>query len=143
MRQSVGMKQVDQMFRAFADHNRLRILNLLNRQEMCVGDLVTILNIPQARTSRHLAYLRKAGLITSRKDGMWCYYSLTPAQLPFHRKLLECLTTCLMDVPEMMADIHRAEQLRHTGSGCCPEKLLLVPLSPEASTDNTNRPCCC
>jgi ArsR family transcriptional regulator, arsenate/arsenite/antimonite-responsive transcriptional repressor len=51
---------VDLMFRAFSDRTRLRILSLLRSREVCVGDLVEILQVPQPRISRHLAYLRKA-----------------------------------------------------------------------------------
>ena len=68
------------MFRAFSDRTRLRILSLLRRREFCVGDIVEILQVPQPRISRHLAYLRKAELVTVRKAGLWSYYSLTSAQ---------------------------------------------------------------
>jgi ArsR family transcriptional regulator len=51
------------MFRAFSDRNRLRILHLLQDGEMCVGDIVNVLQVPQPRVSRHLAYLRRAGLV--------------------------------------------------------------------------------
>ena len=59
------------LFRALSDSTRLRILHLLKRGELCVCDLMQILRIPQAKTSRHLGYLRKAGLVTVREDGLW------------------------------------------------------------------------
>ena len=110
---------VDRMFRAFSDRTRLRILHLLQDGELCVGDLVGILQVPQPRASRHLAYLRKADLVVVRKSGLWSYYSLTPAKTPFHRNLLKCLATCFREVPEIQADQARALGVRKSG-GCCP-----------------------
>ena len=107
------------LFRALSDPTRLRILLLLRRGELCVCDLMEILRIPQAKTSRHLGYLRRAGLVAVREDGLWSYYSLSPAGAPLHRKLLECLTVCSEDLRECEADSRRAEQLRKGGS-CCP-----------------------
>jgi ArsR family transcriptional regulator len=114
------VNRVDLMFRAFSDRNRLRILYLLLTGEMCVGDLVEILQLPQPLTSRHLAYLRKAGLVAVRKAGQWSYYSLAEANAPFHKKLVECLACCFADVPELQADAARAKKVKKTG-GCCPE----------------------
>ncbi|HEY8750356.1 MAG TPA: metalloregulator ArsR/SmtB family transcription factor [Tepidisphaeraceae bacterium] len=104
---------VDRMFRAFSDRTRLRILNLLRPGEICVCDLVRVLDAPQPKVSRHLAYLRKAGLVTARKDGMWMYYALAPAKSAFHRKLMECLACCFNDVPEL------AKDSKLLGGKCC------------------------
>jgi ArsR family transcriptional regulator len=114
---------VDRMFRAFSDRSRLRMLHLLRDGEMCVGDLVSVLRIEQPRVSRHLAYLRKAGLVTVRKAKMWSYYSLAPAVTPFHKKLLECLACCFQEVPEFRKDRSRAEKVRERG-GCCPDSTI-------------------
>jgi DNA-binding transcriptional ArsR family regulator len=67
---TLSLNQIDLMFRAFSDRTRLRILYLLKYGETCVGDLVEILGVPQAKASRHLAYLRKAGLVEVRRDGL-------------------------------------------------------------------------
>ncbi len=111
---------VDVMFRAFSERIRLRILHLLLDGEMCVGDLVTILEMTQPRVSQHLAYLRSAGLVVGRKSGLWNYYSLAKAQSPFHKKLLECLKHCFSEVPELQADDRRADELRRAGRCCSP-----------------------
>jgi ArsR family transcriptional regulator, arsenate/arsenite/antimonite-responsive transcriptional repressor len=111
---------VDLMFRAFSDRTRLRILHLLRDGELCVGDVVEVLQIPQPRVSQHLAYLRKSNLVAVRKAGLWSHYSLAQAKTPFHRKLLECLDKCFGDVPELQADVVRASKLRKAG-GCCPQ----------------------
>lgn len=114
--QSAG---VDIMFRAFSDRTRLRILSLLLRKEFCVGDIVDILQVPQPRISRHLAYLRKAELVTARKAGIWNYYSLAPAETAFQKKLLSCLGNCFSEVPQIQADQARAAAIKKSG-GCCP-----------------------
>lgn len=111
--------QVDRMFRAFSDRTRLRILHLLLKGETCVGDLVKILQVPQPTASRHLAYLRRTGLVDTRKHGLWNFYRLAPARNPFHRNLLQCLKSCFRDVPEIVADSKRAIEIRKSG-GCCP-----------------------
>jgi ArsR family transcriptional regulator, arsenate/arsenite/antimonite-responsive transcriptional repressor len=102
-------------FRALADPTRLRILHLLHGHVLCVGDLIEIIDVPQPTASRHLAYLRRAQLVVTRKEGLWIYYSLAPAGNNFHRKLLECLEECPDLIPELKADQARAEKLRRTG----------------------------
>lgn len=111
---------IDLMFRAFSDRTRLRILHILQGGELCVGDIVDILQVPQPRASRHLAYLRKAGLVAVRKSGLWSYYSLMRANSEFHRRLLDCLRKCFGEVPEIQADGARAIKVRNSG-GCCPK----------------------
>ena len=120
MQQTEVSSGVDLMFRAFSDRTRLRILHVLQGGELCVGDMVEILLAPQPRVSRHLAYLRKASLVTVRKSGLWSHYSLAPAKTPFHRKLLECLASSFGEVPELQADSARAAKIRESG-GCCPK----------------------
>jgi len=118
---SVRLKNpVNLIFRAFSDRTRLRILSILGQGEHCVGDLVEILKVPQPKVSRHLAYLRKAGLVETREHGLWNFYRLAPARAPFHKKMLECLGACYGDVPEIARDAAKANDLKKTG-GCCPD----------------------
>lgn len=119
IRQTNQSTSVDLMFRAFSDRTRLRILSLLRNREYCVGDIVEILQVSQPKISRHLAYLRKAELVTVRKAGVWNYYSLTLAQTAFHQKLLSCLGNCFSEVPQIQADQARAAEVKNAG-GCCP-----------------------
>lgn len=100
--------RVDTIFRAFSDRTRLRILNLLRgRREICVCDLMRVLELPQAKVSRHLAYLRRAGLVQTRRDGQWVHYRLSEPDGAFHAKMLECLRHCMAEVPELRADRDR------------------------------------
>jgi ArsR family transcriptional regulator len=108
----------DAKFRAFSDQTRLRILHLLKAGELCVGDLVEIIGVPQPTASRHLAYLRRAELVITRKHGQWTYYALAPAKKTFHKHLLECLSKCFDEVPEIQKDATRAAKLKKTGD-CC------------------------
>jgi ArsR family transcriptional regulator len=110
---------VDAMFKAFSDTTRLRILHLLLGGEMCVGDLSTLVEASQPRASQHLACLRAAGLVTCRREGLWCFYSLAEPKTSFHAKLIECLRHCFAEVPELQADERRAAKLAKS-SPCCP-----------------------
>jgi ArsR family transcriptional regulator, arsenate/arsenite/antimonite-responsive transcriptional repressor len=85
------------IFRALSDQTRLRILNLLRGGEVCVCHLVAVLGVPQPTASRHLSYLRKAGLVVARKDGLWNYYRLSPACGKSHKMLLACLVQCFQE----------------------------------------------
>jgi ArsR family transcriptional regulator len=109
----------DLLFRAFADRTRLRILHLLRRGEVCVCDLQNVLRVPQAKVSRHLAYLRRAGLVRARKQGLWSYYTLAPARNVLHRKLLDCVATCFTDSPELARDAARLKRCCGDAGRCC------------------------
>jgi len=108
------LSNADDLFRAFSDRTRLRILNLLQGGELCVCDLVRVINAPQPTVSRHLAYLRRAGLVRARKEGLWMYYTLSPARTKLHQKLMECLECC--SVPELKED--RRELRNQPGREC-------------------------
>ena len=70
-----------------------------------------------------------------RKAGQWCYYSLAPAEAPFHEKLLECLGCCFAEVREIQTDARRAAKLR--GKGCCPDEVKAEPLPVASSCECT------
>lgn len=109
--------KADQVFKAFSDPTRLRLLNLLRGGEVCVCDLTEVLHSPQPKISRHLAYLKKAGLVVSRKDGLWMYYRLGDALSNFQKSLLKCLDRCLT-TPDLTKDSARLKRLR--GKCCLP-----------------------
>ena len=105
------------IFRAFADETRLRLLNLLLEGEVCVCDLCTALDMSQPRISRHLAYLRRAGLVTVRQDGKWKYYAAAKPPAGLNRRLLNCVRGCLRDIDILQADLARLGEARRRG--CC------------------------
>ena len=112
-----GLDESTRTLAAFADPVRLRLLSLLSgdREEVCVCHLHGALELPQPTVSRHLAYLRKHGLVAGRKEGLWVHYRLARPRSGLHRILFGCLGSCLGD-PEVFAqDRQRLEGLL----GCC------------------------
>jgi ArsR family transcriptional regulator len=105
------VKDLANMFRALADPNRLRILNVLSHQCMCVCDLQGVLGLSQSLISRHLAYLRHAGLVQDRRAGTWVCYSLL-LEGPYGLAL-ESLLRHLPATPALQADL---ENLRRSQS---------------------------
>lgn len=93
------------LFGAFANPTRLRILNLLQEEkEICVCDLCEVLGVPQPTVSRHLATLREAGLVDVRTDGKWKFYALAQPSTALHRTLLRCVASCLGEFEELADD---------------------------------------
>src|SRR4029077_6054350 len=76
------VSEMENLLKALADETRLRILGLLLTGEVCVCDIHESLKIPQPKASRHLAYLRRAGLVAARRDGLWMHYRLAPLADP-------------------------------------------------------------
>lgn len=89
---------LEQFFQALGDRTRLRLLNLTGDQELCVCYFVEVLRLPQPKISRHLAYLRKAGLVAARREGKWMHYRLvTPPDAGAARILKETLAQLATD----------------------------------------------
>jgi ArsR family transcriptional regulator len=100
---------METVLRALADQTRLRILGLLMSGETCVCDIHASLRIPQPTASRHLAYLRRAGLVDTRRDGLWVHYRLATPADGLLRALLDCAVHCLSHLPTTDADLRRLE----------------------------------
>ena len=115
MKTKTAQPQTKTIFRALSDRTRLRILNLLQGGELCVCHIVAVLDVPQPTASRHLSYLRKAGLVVARKEGLWMHYRLAPPRSKSHEMLLECLSQCFLEECVFAKD---KERLR-TGVGSC------------------------
>jgi len=100
---------LDLLFRGFADPTRIRILNLLAAGELCVCDLVELLRLPQSTVSRHLRYLRRAGLVEASREWKFAHYRLADPDLPVHRTLLGCVRTCFRGIEQLDRERARAE----------------------------------
>ena len=100
------------LFGAFADETRLRILNLLCVRELCVCDICDVLDQIQPKVSRHLAILRDAGLVQVRRQGKWKFYSVAKETSPLQLKLLGCVATCLSEIETLAADRKRLAATR-------------------------------
>jgi ArsR family transcriptional regulator len=82
---------LEQLFQALGDRTRVRILNLLAEGEICVCFFVEVLDEPQPKISRHLAYLRGAGLVGTRREAKWMHYRITPPEHPAARRAFEAV----------------------------------------------------
>jgi ArsR family transcriptional regulator, arsenate/arsenite/antimonite-responsive transcriptional repressor len=98
-----SMKLTVRLFKALSDETRLRIVALLCRGELCVCDLMAILDLPQSTVSRHLATLRHAGLVEDRRQGVWMYYRLAASE-PLPRDLLDLLEKHSSGIPQVEKD---------------------------------------
>ena len=83
------------VFKALADNTRLRLIHLLGDEELCVCSCVEVLKTNQPKVSRHLAYLRRAGLVAARRDGKWTYYRLVKPTDPHAAKILDEIRSSL------------------------------------------------
>ena len=89
------LTSLETVFKALADRTRLRILALLQAGEICVCDIHGSLDLPQPTVSRHLAYLRKAGLVEGRKDGLWVHYRLAALPDPIAQTVVDAANHAL------------------------------------------------
>lgn len=92
------LTDLDALFRGFADPTRIRILNVLATGELCVCDIVSLLRLSQPTVSRHLAYLRRTGLVEARPELRFTYYRLAPPRDAIHRNLIGCVRSCFAGI---------------------------------------------
>lgn len=104
-------------FKALADPTRLRIINLIGDQEVCVCFFVEILNTNQPKISRHLTYLRRAGLVAARREGVWIHYRLATPKDENAAKILRDLGDWLAKDNLMQQDSRRLNKI------CCAPQL--------------------
>ena len=105
-----NVSELADVYRALADETRLRILALLRNGEVCVCHLQGSLRLPQPTISRHLAYLRKAGLAEARRDGVWMYYRLACPGSPVVKQVVESALHAMTHAESTVKDIARLEQ---------------------------------
>ena len=110
---------------ALADKTRLRLLNLMRSEEVCVCFFTEVLGESQPKISRHLAYLRNAGLVHARRDGKWMHYSIVEPEDGGGKKVLEQALIWLDAQPEL-----RAERERYKAVCCSPELLVQIARTP-------------
>ncbi len=101
-----------QIYQCLCDQTRLRILHLLHRGELCVCHFQEILSEPQVKISKHLAYLRKHGLVESRKEANWMIYRLPAKPSRELSRNLACLQDCVREDGIFRRDAARLEKLQ-------------------------------
>jgi ArsR family transcriptional regulator, arsenate/arsenite/antimonite-responsive transcriptional repressor len=102
-----SMKSTARMFKALSDETRLRILCLLLDGDLCVCDLMAVLQLPQSTVSRHLAYLKNAGFVDDRRCGVWMYYSIVENVSNLQQYLLKSLRENLPHLEVAVSDRER------------------------------------
>jgi ArsR family transcriptional regulator len=123
------------LFAALADRTRLRLLNLIAGREVCVCYLVEILQQGQPKISRHLAYLRKAGVVSARREGKWMHYRVERPEGAAAFSILDAVFESFQSDREMQSDLGRLSR------ACCePERFVSlqgvpVPIQAEAAGD--------
>lgn len=108
---------IQRLFGALADRTRLRLINLMRDGEVCVCFFVEILGTNQPKISRHLAYLRRAGIVAGRRDGKWIHYRLNTPADPYAARLLADTQAWLAQDKEMQRDLQRLVKV------CCAPQL--------------------
>src|SRR5215510_13814583 len=103
-RSRVAIDQLENVFKALADKTRLRILALLGNNEVCVCHVHDSLGLPQPTVSRHLAYLRKGGLVAVRRDGVWMHYQVSRTLSPVVRGVVAAAVEALQQLPATAQD---------------------------------------
>jgi ArsR family transcriptional regulator len=109
------LADMETAFKALADATRLRILGLLLTGEICVCHIHESLRIPQPKASRHLAYLRKAGLVDTRRDGLWVHYRMATLSDAVLETVQRTVTHALRHMDVVRKDIERLNKI----TGCC------------------------
>jgi ArsR family transcriptional regulator len=105
------------LFKALADQTRLRLINLIGDDEVCVCFFVEVLKINQPKISRHLAYLRRAGVVSARREGKWIHYRLVEPPDPHAANIFREVRAALPSDPAMKSDRARLEKI------CCAPQL--------------------
>jgi len=100
---------IEQFFKALADRTRLRVIHLLGDEEVCVCSVVEALQATQPKISRHLAYLRRAGLVSARKEGKRMHYRLVEPADTRAAQIFRDIRRGLLDSVEMRQDRERLE----------------------------------
>jgi len=120
---------VERFFQALGDNTRLRLLNLMGEQEVCVCYFVEILGSPQPKISRHLAYLRSAGIVSTRREGKWMHYRIV---MPPHIGAAQILKQTLGWLKEEKA--MQNDRARLTKACCSPSKYASLDGAPLPTT---------
>jgi ArsR family transcriptional regulator len=122
-----AVDQLENVFKALADKTRLRILALLGNNEVCVCHIHDSLGVPQPTVSRHLAYLRKSGLVAARRDGVWMHYQVSTSLSPAIQGVIAAAVDALQQLPATSQDRKQFERAfgqlyvlgTAAGGACC------------------------
>ncbi len=124
------LQEMENLFLALSDQTRLKMLNLMRDGEVCVCWFSEVLGESQPKISRHLAYLRSAGIVSARRDGKWMYYKIDFPELESAAKMLDNTLEWLAEQEEMRRDYEKLAAV------CCViEPVAIAPHNVSADTN--------
>jgi len=109
---------MDNLFKTLGDENRLRIINLLRKGELCVCEIENILNTTQSNVSRHLTKLRNENIVSFEKQSQWTYYKINPKFIEENRSLYEYLESKMIKNDKFIEDIKKLLAYKQSGLSC-------------------------
>lgn len=131
------MERTALILKALSEETRLRIMNLVIKGEICVCDIMTVLDMPQSTVSRHIAYLKNAGLVRGRRQGTWMHYSIIKNDIKndiendagnksyagdekdfVRNEMLKCLRVLMLKNPVAIEDLKRLKKFRREKNKC-------------------------
>src|SRR3982074_1587311 len=117
--------KLESLFKALADRTRLRLISLIGDSEVCVCFFVAILKVSQPKISRHLAYLRRAGIVAARREGKWMHYRRAEPPDEHAARIFREVRASLAEHPEFQRDREKLMQV------CCATNLpVQLPRAP-------------
>ncbi len=123
------LAKMENLFTAMADKTRLRLLNLMREDEICVCFFVEVLGESQPKISRHLAYLRNAGIVETRRDGKWMHYKISEPEDKNAAKILRDTLDWLGSQEKMQSEYEAL------AAACCsPDAPLTIVRAPKPET---------
>jgi ArsR family transcriptional regulator len=122
-------QQMELLFKALADRTRLRLLNLMGMDEVCVCFFVAVLRTNQPKISRHLAYLRRAGVVAARREGKWMHYRVVEPKDAHAARIFREVRAWLEEEGEMQRDRARLAQVC-----CAPQSLVQLQGAPRPAS---------
>ena len=129
MKSEKKLSEMESFFLALADKTRLRLLNLMRDGEICVCFLVEVLNESQPKISRHLAYLRGAGIVEARRDGKWIHYKIAEPKDDFATEVLRNILHWLESQEKMQSEYQKLADV------CCSStNIVTISRAPKPNT---------
>jgi ArsR family transcriptional regulator len=111
------MKLIE-VYKALSDISRIKILNILLEEELCVCEIETVLEMSQSNVSRHLNKLKQADMVDFRKESQWVYYSIGEEFINKYPELFNHLKKSFAEIEELVVDKHKLIELKQQGSIC-------------------------
>jgi ArsR family transcriptional regulator len=131
-----SLAEMETVFRALADQTRLRILGLLLTGEVCVCHIHDSLKVSQPKASRHLAYLRRAGLVATRREGLWIHYRMATLPDAVLEVIRSTVAHALTHMDVVRKDVERLQKRHRLLCAGCRRELRLLHATQQRAQDS-------